>query len=76
MNMTPMPQERAAEIARMNRYIQKTKGAEKTVYDMTLKEMGSLRDMTKRGKDWDAVELAFLYGRAKGYRAAKAEVSA
>ncbi len=43
---------------------------------MALKEMGSLRDMTKRGKDWDAVELAFLYGRAKGYRAAKAEVSA
>lgn len=40
MNMTPMPQESAAEIARMNRYIQKTKGAEKTVYDMTLKEMG------------------------------------
>lgn len=48
MNMTPMPQESAAEIARMNRYIQKTKGAEKTVYDMTLKEMGSLREMTER----------------------------
>lgn len=66
----------AAEIARMNRYIQKTKGTEKTAYDMTLKEMGALLDMTKQKKGWDAVELAFLYGRAKGYRAAKAEVSA
>lgn len=65
MNMTPMPQESAAEIARMKGYIRKTRGAEKSVYDMTT-----------RGKDWDAVELAFLYGRAKGYRAAKAEVSA
>lgn len=76
MNMTPMPQESAAEIARMNRYIQKTKGTKKTVYDMTLKEIGALLDMTKQEKDWDAVELAFLYGRAKGYRAAKAEASA
>lgn len=76
MNMTPMPQESAAEIARMKGYIRKTKGAEKSVYDMTCKEMWTLLDMTERGEDWDAVELAFLYGRAKGYRAAKAEVSA
>ena len=58
------------EIEKMKRYIARTNVNASDRYDMDLLEAHALNrepDIT------DAVYLAFLYGRAKGYRAAKAK---
>lgn len=60
------------EIEAMQGYIDRTpKGAEKT--DMTWTQAGALLDMVRDTGAFDALSLAFRYGRAKGYRAAKRE---
>ena len=61
-----------SEIEKMKRYISKPQSGEfqiGTRYQMCLGEMLELSHMSPI----DAVCLAFDYGRAKGYRAAKAE---
>lgn len=62
------------EIEKINRYIARTnmKLAITSPYHMNLKELFGLSDIA--GEDAGrAICMAFEYGRAKGYRAAKAE---
>ena len=61
-----------SEIEKMQEYINKRESGsfpQGTRYQMNLGELLSLSHMSPT----DAVCLAFEYGRAKGYRAAKAE---
>lgn len=63
-----------SEIEKMKRYIERSKNFPTgTPYQMNLLEAFVLADMSAENAT-DAVCLAFEYGRAKGYRAAKAEV--
>lgn len=61
-----------SEIERMQRYIERTKLAAPipTRYDMSLRDMFILM---QESDTENALLLAFKYGQAKGYRAAKAE---
>lgn len=62
-----------SEIEKMERYIERTtQFPDGTPYQMKLKELFGLTHMSK-ADDVGAICLAFEYGRAKGYRAAKAE---
>lgn len=60
------------EIEKMERYIKRTKASNMNAYQMNLREMLDLAHSAVEAPI-DAVCLAFEYGRAKGYRAAKAE---
>ena len=61
-----------SEIEKMKRYIRETKlpRPRSYYYEMGLAE---LDECLKFGALTDVIFLAFLYGRAKGYRCAKAE---
>lgn len=65
------------EIEKMQRYIERTKMKEKspTSYAMNYSEAAELAHKA-RGSNLpiEVISLAFEYGKAKGYRAAKAEV--
>lgn len=62
-----------SEIEKIQRYIAHSKKFPMgTPYQMNLLEMFILADMSAESAT-DAVCLAFEYGRAKGYRAARAE---
>ena len=56
---------------KMERYIDNTKIENADRYDIDYKEVTALNRMND---SLDAVILAFLYGRAKGYRAGRKEV--
>lgn len=60
------------EIEKMKKYIERTKLNKSPSYQMSVCEILSLSHATAETPT-DAVCLAFEYGRAKGYRAAKAE---
>ncbi len=63
-----------SEIEKMKRYIERSKKFPMgTPYQMNLLEAFTLADMSAESAT-DAVCLAFEYGRAKGYRAAKVEM--
>lgn len=66
-----------SEIEKMKKYIERTKmeTAEPIRYAMDMSEAFELARMTREGDTFsiEALSLAFDYGRAKGYRAAKAE---
>lgn len=65
-----------SEIEKIQRYVARTKKfPEGTPYQMNLLEAFSLADMSHEAAI-DAICIAFEYGRAKGYRAAKAEEKA
>lgn len=58
------------EIEKMKRYIGKYGAPRNRYYDASMKEMFALaREMDVI----EAINMAFIYGKAKGYRAAKAE---
>lgn len=59
-----------SEIDKMKRYIERANANISDRYEIGLLEVSAL---TKEPDVTDAVYLSFLYGRAKGYRAAKAE---
>lgn len=59
-----------SEIEKMKRYIERTKIAAPTNYELGVLEANAIKNAEDA---LDAVYMAFLYGRAKGYRAAKAE---
>lgn len=61
-----------SEIERINRYINRTK-MNVSRHRITMDTLLALAHITEE-KPVDAVALAFMYGQAKGYRAAKAEV--
>lgn len=58
------------EIEKIQRYIARTKIKDAPALGMRPREWVSIGNS---GSTLDAVALAFEYGRAKGYRAAKAE---
>lgn len=65
------------EIKKMERYIERTrlgKLPNKTnlAYALDMSGASELFDMTAAGNGLDAIFMAFQYGRAKGYRMAKA----
>lgn len=64
-------------IVRLTRKIEtyiKNSGRPKNVrYDISASEFALLGDMAYSGKVFDAIHLAIEYGKAKGYRQAKAE---
>ena len=60
-----------SEVEKIKRYIYKHGAPRDPHYDMSLKE--ALAVAHEVG-GIDAVCMAFVYGKAKGYRAAKAEV--
>lgn len=59
-----------SEIEKMKRYIARTNINISDRYELDLLEVKGLK---KEADLTDALYLAFLYGRAKGYRAAKSE---
>lgn len=64
-----------SEIEKIQRYIERTsmKNGKGKAYQMNLQEMFGLAHMTE-DDCLAAICMAFDYGKAKGYRAAKAEV--
>ena len=63
------------EIEKMKRYIERTKLSEDDRFYMTLQEAFELTIQAHECNDlpMEIINLAFKYGKAKGYRAAKAE---
>lgn len=59
-----------SEIEKMKRYIERTKMKGVDNYRLVFQEAVELSHTEDQ---FDALSLAFDYGRAKGYRAAKAE---
>lgn len=59
-----------SEIEKMKRYIERTKIPD----GKATTPCGNLLQMLEEMDGFSAVLTAFMYGRAKGYRAAKAEV--
>lgn len=64
-----------SEIERMKRYIERTHAKKADGYCLVHSELRELMKMGQASADalFEAVGLAFNYGKAKGYRAAKAE---
>lgn len=66
-----------SEIEKIQRYIERTKMDKRltTPYSINLEESFELAKQALSCGDFpiEAISLAFNYGRAKGYRAAKAE---
>lgn len=60
-----------SEIEKIQRYIKRTKAGKMNFYQMDLREMLDLAHATLE-TPVEVVCLAFEYGRAKGWRAAKA----
>lgn len=62
-----------SEIEKMKRYIERTKMS--TIYQISLQEAFALAYQAYDANDFpiEMISLAFKYGQAKGYRAAKAE---
>lgn len=64
-----------SEIEKMERYIERTKMDENDRYYLDVKEAFELAHQARNSEDFPikVIALAFNYGKAKGYRAAKAE---
>ncbi len=64
-----------SEIEKMKRYIERTKMEKADNYCLVYPEAVGLLNAARRNGDslMDVIALAFDYGKAKGYRAAKAE---
>lgn len=60
-----------SEIERIQRYIDQT-GVKRAEYNMSFKEAVEMTRMAANDP-LDTIAMAFNYGKAKGYRAAKAE---
>ncbi len=60
------------EIEKIKRYIERTKISYPSRYEMSLLEAVVLEGAAAENA-LDAVYIAYLYGRAKGFRSAKAE---
>lgn len=64
-----------SEIEKMKRYIERTGADAANTYSISFPETIELLNKGQDGVDgaFNAICLAFNYGKAKGYRAAKAE---
>lgn len=66
------------EIEKMERYIDRSRldkvpKETELAYDLNVSEIKALLALAENGEGLDAICIAFEYGRAKGYRMAKAE---
>lgn len=63
------------EIEKMKRYIERTKLKDNDRFYLDMAEAFELDQRARASKDFplEIINLAFKYGKAKGYRAAKAE---
>lgn len=66
------------KIEKMKKYIERTKLKENDGFALGMQEALELTMRARDSKDFplEIIDLAFKYGKAKGYRAAKAEVRA
>lgn len=60
------------ELEQINRYIERTRMSNGKAYRMNLVDIVAMA-MNAKDDPWEMLRLAFDYGRAKGYRAARAE---
>lgn len=60
------------EVEKIQDYIDRTKIKRPKAYTWSLQELSALYSLAERDP-YESFRLAFNYGRAKGYRAAKAE---
>lgn len=58
-------------VQRIKAYIRRTQAGNLDRYEMDMDELLYLKHECMRGDPVDAIILAFDYGRAKGYRAAR-----
>lgn len=67
-----------SEIEKMKRYVERTKMEKSDRFYMDMAEAFALANQARGSVDLliEVIALAFNYGKAKGYRAAKAEVKA
>lgn len=67
-----------AEIEKMKKYIERTKLKENDRFYLDMTEAFELAMQARKSKDFplEIINLAFKYGKAKGYRAAKSEARA
>ena len=65
-----------SEIEKMKRYIERTNLKEGDRFYLDMREAFELAIQARESNDFplEVINLAFKYGKAKGYRAAKAEV--
>ena len=61
------------ELQKIQTYIKNTKRPENPRYDALAYQLELLGDMAYSGNIFQAIYLAFRYGKAKGYRQGKAE---
>lgn len=64
-----------SEIEKMKRYIERTKLNDNDRFYLNMREAFELAIQARNSDDFplEVISLAFNYGKAKGYRAAKAE---
>lgn len=62
------------ELEKIKRYISETIKSPMEKYDMSYSECLEIKNQSKSEGLVEGIALAFEYGRAKGYRAAKAEM--
>ena len=67
-----------SEIKKMKKYIERTKMNDSDRFYLDMKEAFELAQRARESKDFplEIINLAFKYGKPKGYRAAKKEVRA
>lgn len=63
-----------SEQEKMVAYIERTKMKNTDRYCLVLSDIQVMYEMVKSGNSFGAFELAFEYGRAKGYRMARKEL--
>ncbi len=61
------------ELQKIQTYIKNTKRPDNPRYDASAYQLKLLGDMAYSGNIFQAIYLAFRYGKAKGYRQGKAE---
>ncbi len=59
------------DVEKMNAYIRNTRMCETASFCLKIGELQTVYRMIQNGKAFEAIEMIFDYGRAKGYRMAR-----
>ena len=65
-----------SNIEKIRRYIELTDVKDGDKYSMRLSDICAIYELINAGTEYGAIAIAFDYGRAKGYRMARAEAKA
>ncbi len=60
-----------SDVEKMNTYIRNTRMGETADFSLRTRELQAVYLMIQNGKAFEALEMIFNYGRAKGYRMAR-----